>query len=105
MGTGRQNVLNAFATCGAFRELSGTLYREANWLEKANGLNKQYGKVEQINLYAHAGPESGPVFHEASPYNHNQTQFTQQKLANLRVNWSSRATARIYGCNTGVNFA
>jgi RHS repeat-associated protein len=25
-------VLNAFATCGAFRELSGTLYREANWL-------------------------------------------------------------------------
>jgi hypothetical protein len=32
VGTGRQNVLNAFATCGAFRELSGTLYREANWL-------------------------------------------------------------------------
>jgi RHS repeat-associated protein len=24
--------LNAFATCPAFRELSGTLYREANWL-------------------------------------------------------------------------
>jgi RHS repeat-associated protein len=32
VGQGRQNVLNAFATCGAFRELSGTLYREANWL-------------------------------------------------------------------------
>jgi RHS repeat-associated protein len=32
VGTGRQNVLNAFATCSAFRELSGTLYREANWL-------------------------------------------------------------------------
>ena len=32
VGSGRQNVLNAFATCPAFRELSGTLYREANWL-------------------------------------------------------------------------
>jgi RHS repeat-associated protein len=32
VGQGRQNVLNAFAACGAFRELSGTLYREANWL-------------------------------------------------------------------------
>jgi RHS repeat-associated protein len=32
VGQGRQNVLNAFATCGAFRELAGTLYREANWL-------------------------------------------------------------------------
>jgi RHS repeat-associated protein len=32
VGQDRQNVLNAFATCGAFRELAGTLYREANWL-------------------------------------------------------------------------
>jgi RHS repeat-associated protein len=28
----RQNVLNAFATCGPFRELSGALYRETFWL-------------------------------------------------------------------------
>ena len=28
----RQNVLNAFATSGAFRELSGTLYRETFWM-------------------------------------------------------------------------
>jgi len=32
VGSGRQNALNAFATFPAFRELSGTLYREANWL-------------------------------------------------------------------------
>lgn len=32
VGSGRQNVLNAFATCGAFRDLAGTLYREANWV-------------------------------------------------------------------------
>jgi len=28
----RQNVLNAFATCGPARDLSGTLYREVFWL-------------------------------------------------------------------------
>ncbi|MBC8030040.1 MAG: DUF4214 domain-containing protein [Pyrinomonadaceae bacterium] len=32
VGSGRQNVLNAFATCGPFDELAGTLYREAFWL-------------------------------------------------------------------------
>ncbi len=32
VGQGRQNVLNAFATSGGFRDLAGTLYREANWL-------------------------------------------------------------------------
>jgi RHS repeat-associated protein len=32
VGQGRQNVLNAFATCPPFKELAGTLYREANWL-------------------------------------------------------------------------
>jgi RHS repeat-associated protein len=32
VGQGRQNVMDQFATCGPFRELAGTLYREANWL-------------------------------------------------------------------------
>ncbi len=32
VGEGRQNVLNAFAVCIPFRELSATLYREAFWL-------------------------------------------------------------------------
>jgi RHS repeat-associated protein len=32
VGSGRQNVLNAFATSGSFYELAGTLYREAFWL-------------------------------------------------------------------------
>lgn len=77
----------------------------ANVIREANGLNKKFGKVEQINLYAHAGPESGPIFHEASPYNHNMSQFTQGELSRIKVNWSETATARFYGCNTGVNFA
>jgi len=32
VGQGRQNVLNAFAVSSAFRELAGTLYRDAYWL-------------------------------------------------------------------------
>jgi RHS repeat-associated protein len=32
VGSARQNVLNAFATCGSFYDLAGTLYREAFWL-------------------------------------------------------------------------
>ena len=32
MGQGRLNVLDQFATCGAFRALAGTVYREADWL-------------------------------------------------------------------------
>jgi RHS repeat-associated protein len=32
VGQGRQNVLDQFASCSPFRELAGTLYREANWL-------------------------------------------------------------------------
>ena len=39
----RQNVLNAFATCGGFRELSATLYREAFWL-----LNDRLGTPRMI---------------------------------------------------------
>ena len=36
VGQGRQNVLSQFATCPPFRELAGTLYREAFWLVADN---------------------------------------------------------------------
>jgi RHS repeat-associated protein len=32
VGLGRQDVLNNFATCGAFRDLAATLHRDVNWL-------------------------------------------------------------------------
>lgn len=71
-------------------------------LKEANGLQKQYGKVEQVVLYSHAGADKGPVFHgqDGQP-----TQFSQRELSGLRVNWSSTATARFYGCYTSPNFA
>jgi len=74
----------------------------AGIIKEANGLQKQYGKVEQISLYSHAGRQDGPVFHDQGG---NPTQFSQRELSNLRVNWSASATARFYGCYTGMNFA
>jgi hypothetical protein len=33
----------------------------ASVIKAANGLQTQFGKVEQINPYAHAGPKDGPA--------------------------------------------
>jgi hypothetical protein len=74
----------------------------AGVLKDANALEKQFGKVEQVVLYSHAGPEQGPVFHDQ---NGKATQFTNQELSRLTVNWSGSASACFYGCHTGLNFA
>lgn len=74
----------------------------AGIIKEANGLQKQYGKVEQISHFSHSGHQDGPVFHDSSG---NPTQFTRSELSNLKVNWSNTATARFYGCYTGQNFA
>jgi RHS repeat-associated protein len=72
-------------------------------LKAANALEKTYGKVEQVSLFAHAGPNDGPAFHAA----HSTTPefFTKSELAGLSVNWSGTADARFYGCRTSINFA
>ena len=75
----------------------------ANVIKEANGLEKKYGKVEQVTLYSHAGKEEGPVFHDG--VDGGPTQFTKSELAHLKVNWSSTAIAKFYGCYTGLHFA
>ena len=62
--------------------LAGVKTKEdfANIIKEANGLQKQYGKVEQISLYSHAGRQDGPVFHDQGG---NPTQFSQRELSNL----------------------
>jgi RHS repeat-associated protein len=72
-------------------------------LKEANGLEKQFGKVEQVTLYSHAGADLGPTFHDG--IDNGPTQFSQAELSNLKVNWSSSAIAKFYGCYTGMNFA
>jgi RHS repeat-associated protein len=72
-------------------------------IREANGLNKQFGKVEQIDLYSHAGHNDGPAFHTAD--GSGVTFFSQSELSSMRVNWSSSAFAKFYGCYTSLNFA
>ncbi|MFZ5501354.1 MAG: hypothetical protein ACOY58_05530, partial [Candidatus Micrarchaeota archaeon] len=73
-----------------------------NVLKEANSLSKQYGQVGEVSLFAHAGENQGPVFHDA---NGNATQFTSSELKGLTVNWEKKANAMFFGCNTGVHFA
>jgi RHS repeat-associated protein len=73
-----------------------------NLLQDANSLEKQFGKVEEVTLFAHSGAISGPVFHDRSTGKGDQ--FTDQELKDLNVNWSGSASACFIGCNTADNF-
>jgi len=74
----------------------------ANVISQANGLDKQFGKVGEVDLFSHAGAD-GPNFNEGmnSP---GGTHFTNEQnpegLANLHINWAKGAFAGFYGCNT-----
>jgi RHS repeat-associated protein len=70
-------------------------------LKEANGMEKQFGKVGEVDLFSHSGPAEGPVLHDE----HGKgVQFTQSELSGLKVNWAAGAQARFYGCNS-ANFA
>ncbi len=73
----------------------------------ANALERRFGKVRELDLFSHAGPDRGPVFHprEAPPLPNHGEQFSSDELKSIRVNWSSDATARFFGCQTGKHFA
>ncbi len=73
-----------------------------NLLQDANSLEKQFGQVEQVTLFAHSGPSEGPVFHDRTTGKGDQ--FKTSELAGLKVNWSSTASATFIGCNTADNF-
>jgi RHS repeat-associated protein len=59
-------------------------------IKTANGLEKTFGKVEQISLYSHSGVGQGPVFHDGGG---SPTQFTNSELNALKVNWAGSGTA------------
>jgi RHS repeat-associated protein len=69
VGQGRQNVLNAFAVCSAFRELSGTLYREANWL-----VADQLGTPRMI--FDQSGSLANVKRHDYAPFGEELTSVT-----------------------------
>jgi hypothetical protein len=68
---------------------------------EANALERQFGKVQEVSLFSHAGTADGPVFHDKG----GSTQFTKDEVSRLSVNWASGASARFFGCHTGINFA
>lgn len=74
----------------------------AGAIKEANALGEKFGQVGEISLYAHAGRDDGPVFHESGG---RATQFSSRELNGLSVNWEGGACARFYGCNTAMNFA
>jgi RHS repeat-associated protein len=74
----------------------------AGALNEANSLGEKYGQVGEVSLFAHAGRQDGPVFHDSGG---RATQFSNAELGKLSANWESGACARFYGCNTGVKFA
>ncbi|MEW5980679.1 MAG: RHS repeat-associated core domain-containing protein [Acidobacteriota bacterium] len=80
----------------------------ANVIKEGNALEKIFGKVEQVSLFAHSGKD-GPVFHNSALVStanpRGAEQFTNRDLAGLRVNWSGSASCSVYGCNTSPNFA
>jgi hypothetical protein len=74
-------------------------------INQANGMEKQFGKVGEVDLFSHAGGVDGPNFN----YGHNKpggTHYTnEQNMAGLlgtKVNWASNAQAGFYGCNTAT---
>jgi RHS repeat-associated protein len=73
-----------------------------NVLSAAGKISDQFGKTSSVSLFSHSGDLDGPVFHDAAGH---ATQFTQGELSNLKVNWSSNATASFFGCRTADNFA
>ncbi|MFN8007237.1 MAG: hypothetical protein U0V70_09485 [Terriglobia bacterium] len=82
--------VDSFAT---FKDLVG----------KANGLEKQFGKVGELDIFSHAGRD-GPNFQEGHnhglvppPYSNEQN---RSGIEGLHVNWAPSAQAGFYGCNT-----
>jgi hypothetical protein len=71
---------------------------------EANQQEKEFGKVEQVALVSHAGPEHGPIFEYGTP---RQDQYfdPSKQLPKLWFNWSQTAEAKFFGCNTAVKFA
>ncbi len=75
-----------------------------NAFDKAAGMEKDFGKVQQVQIFSHAG-QAGPVFHPSGTGNEaNGVQWTNQEVNNLKINWDSGGKAYFSGCNT-ANFA
>ncbi len=70
-------------------------------IKEANGLDKQFGKVQELSIFSHSGTRDGPIFRGGRTP--NESQFIDRKeitKENLQINWSSTAVANFYGCHS-----
>ncbi|MEW6362160.1 MAG: hypothetical protein AB1477_08610 [Acidobacteriota bacterium] len=67
--------------------------------DKAAGMEKDYGKVQQVQIFSHADKD-GPVFHNAQTGKGEQ--WTSSEVSNLRINWDSGGEGYFFGCNTAA---
>jgi hypothetical protein len=71
-------------------------------IKEANSLEASFGKVGEVSLFSHAGPNDGPAFNGAN----GQEFFTVPELrAGLGINWEAGGCARFYACKTAPRFA
>jgi RHS repeat-associated protein len=72
-------------------------------IDVANGLEKQFGKVGEVDIFSHAGWD-GPNFQEGHNYGQVPPRYSNEQnpsgLSQLHVNWDSSAHAGFYGCHT-----
>jgi RHS repeat-associated protein len=73
-----------------------------NLLSSAAKVSDQFGQTSSVSLFSHSGDLDGPVFHDAAGH---PSQMTKGEMSNLKVNWSSNATASFFGCRSADNFA
>ena len=76
-----------------------------NVINQANGMEKQFGKVGEVDLFIHSGGVDGPTFNEG--YNrpggpHYKNEQDMGAFLSMKVNWAANAVAGFYGCNTAL---
>ncbi len=76
-----------------------------NLLKDANKLESQFGRVGNVSLVSHGGPNDGPVFPQADSAGTRQFLGGEAELGKLNIGWTLSGEANFYGCNTAVNFA
>jgi RHS repeat-associated protein len=71
---------------------------------EANGLETQFGKIQEVALVSHAGRDDGPIFPGGKTTEERQYMDATTRLPQLWFNFSSTAEAKFMGCNTALKF-
>jgi RHS repeat-associated protein len=72
-------------------------------INTANGMEKQFGKVAEVDLFSHAGDRDGPNFNEGTNRPggpHYSNEQNAAGLESLHINWDASGQAKFFGCYT-----